>query len=320
MTAMHVSRIYLALLMVTLLAGGAHGARAQQTDARYFSETGHWVSGDFLALYDAAVEPVLVYGYPISEAFVDARSGLRVQYFQRARFELHPEAAEGEVVRFTPIGSLLYTPGQNPALDISNALACRTYGETAFPVCYAFLDFFEANGGAAQFGYPISGFETYGGRIVQYFERARFEWYPELGEGRKVRLADLGRTYFDSIPEDAALLAPTINNFAPQDRVQKLLTHIFVGQAVTRQTDDQQVYVIVQDQTLQPVAGAAVELRVVWPDGTTETATLTTDKNGLATARLGFDDQPAGRLVILNAESAYQELTSRSSASFRIWY
>jgi hypothetical protein len=231
MAAMKASRIYLALLMVTLLAGGARTARAKGTDARYFSETGHWVSGAFLALYDAAVDPVLLYGYPISDALVDARSGLRVQYFQRARFELHLDAAEGERVMFTPIGSRVYTPGQNPALDISNTLAGRTYRETAFPVCYAFLDFFEANGGAAQFGYPISGFETYGGRIVQYFERVRFEWYPELGEGQKVRLADLGRTYFDSIPEDAALLAPTVNSFALQNRVQRLVTHVFVGRA-----------------------------------------------------------------------------------------
>lgn len=320
MTAMKISRICLVPLMLVLLAGGVGTAQAQETAARYFSETGHWVSGDFLTLYDAAADPVLVYGYPISEAFVDARSGLRVQYFQRARFELHPEAAEGQRARFTPVGSLLYTPGRNPALNISNPLACRAYNETGYPVCYAFLDFLEANGGVAQFGYPISGFETYSGRIVQYFERARFEWYPELGQGQKVRLADLGRTYFDSIPEDAALLAPAANNFAPQLRVQKLVTHVFVGQAARRQSDDQQVYVVVQDQTLQPVAGASVELGVVWPDGTRDSVALITDKNGLAAARFSFHDQPAGQLVILSADAAYQELTSRASASFRIWY
>jgi hypothetical protein len=320
MTSMKVSRICLGLLMVILLAAAANPVQAQQAEARYFSETGHWVSGDFLAIYDAAADPTLVYGYPITEAFVDARSGLTVQYFQRARFELHPEAAEGQRVRFTPVGSLLYTPGQNPALNITNALACRDYAETGFPVCYAFLDFFDTNGGVAQFGYPVSGFETYHGRIVQYFERARFEWYPELGEGQKVRLAELGRTTFDSIPEDTALLAPTVNNFAPQSQVQKLVTRVFVRQAVTRQTDDQEIYVVVQDQTLRPVAGASVVLTVLWPDGQEDTATLTTDKNGLAAAGISFSDQPVGELVILSAAVGYQEMDSRGSASFRIWY
>jgi hypothetical protein len=317
---MKVSRICLAVFMLLLLAGGVGTAQAQQADARYFSETGHWVTGDFLGVYEAAADPALVYGYPITEAFVDARSGLRVQYFQRARFEGHPEAPEGEHVQLTPVGSMLYTPGQNPSLKLSNALACREYAETGFPVCYAFLDFLDRNGGVGQFGYPISGFETYNGRIVQYFERARFEWYPELGEGQKVRLAELGRTYFDSIPEDAALLSPRVDNLAPQNQVQKLVTRVFVETAVTHETGGQQIHVVAQDQTLRPVAGAAVKLTITWPDGRRDRLDLTTDSNGLSAAQISFEHQPPGELVIVSAETSYQGLTSGASGSFRIWH
>ncbi len=54
---------------------------------RYFAETRHGVSGPFLAYFERAggLESL---GYPISEPF--ERDGLLVQYFQRARLELHP--------------------------------------------------------------------------------------------------------------------------------------------------------------------------------------------------------------------------------------
>lgn len=43
----------------------------------------------------------------------------------------------------------------------------------------AFIRAFQAQGGVAAFGYPISDETTEGGRRVQYFERARFAFHPE---------------------------------------------------------------------------------------------------------------------------------------------
>ena len=34
-----------------------------------------------------------MFGYPISEPFVDPTTGYTIQYFERARFEYHPENA-----------------------------------------------------------------------------------------------------------------------------------------------------------------------------------------------------------------------------------
>lgn len=56
-----------------------------------------------------------------------------------------------------------------------------------------FLSFWRKNGGVLVFGYPISGEMVENGRIVQYFERARFEYHPEhLGTDSQVMLSLLG--------------------------------------------------------------------------------------------------------------------------------
>jgi hypothetical protein len=49
-------------------------------------------------------------------------------------------------------------------------------------------------------------------------------------------------------------------------------------------------------------------------------ATLTTDQNGLAAASLVFSDRQPGEFVIVNAQAAYEKLTSKAVGSFRIWH
>jgi hypothetical protein len=311
-------RILVIVAIVSLLVLNAGNVLAQSDDARFFAQTGHWVTGDFYQFYKNVADPELVFGYPITEAFRDARFGRTVQYFQRARLELYPENAEGERVKLTSLGSLLYKPG-NSVLNLNNALACRNYSQTGYSVCFAFLEFFDKYGGLAQFGYPISDFELYNGRIVQYFENARFEWYPELPDGQKVVLASLGRIYFDSIPEDPQLLAPASGNALVGSQVLQLQPHVFVSQAVTHQSGEQEIYVVVQDQTLMPVYNANVALTVTMTDGTKNTTSLSTDRNGIAIARLEFNDQPYGSLILVGVETMFSGLHAKSSTSFRVW-
>lgn len=65
------------------------------------------------------------------------------------------------------------------------------FDETGHSVSGPILDFFEANGGIAIFGYPIvEPFEDADGMVVQYFQRARFVLDPRA---KVVRLGDLGR-------------------------------------------------------------------------------------------------------------------------------
>jgi hypothetical protein len=67
-----------------------------QADRTYFPESGHTLGGAFLN-YWLANGGLAVYGYPISEEVeevspTDGQTYL-VQYFERNRFEYHPEAA-----------------------------------------------------------------------------------------------------------------------------------------------------------------------------------------------------------------------------------
>lgn len=66
------------------------------TEGQFFPATGHNLSGQFLQ-YWQSTGGLAIYGYPVSEAFMEKSKSdgktYQVQYFERNRFELHPEAA-----------------------------------------------------------------------------------------------------------------------------------------------------------------------------------------------------------------------------------
>lgn len=55
-----------------------------------------------------------------------------------------------------------------------------------------FLDFWRANGGAVAFGNPISQEMAQNGHTVQYYQYARFEYWPEDANGNVVHLGNIG--------------------------------------------------------------------------------------------------------------------------------
>ncbi|RME91592.1 MAG: hypothetical protein D6770_00025 [Anaerolineae bacterium] len=289
-------------------------AQAQGTDFHYFDETGHNVVGEFWKFYQRAKDPTLLYGYPITEQFI-SRDGKTVQYFQRARFEW-----DGVSIRLTPIGKATYTPGSQ--LNVYNPLACQMFAETGYPVCFAFLEFFNEYGGVAQFGYPISPFEYHDNMIVQYFENARLEWHPWMPEGQRVAVGDLGYVYFDKMGEDPALLDPALpyDETIVRPRVLSLVVRAFVLKAVTLSSDQQMLFVIVQDQNLRSVANAQGTIVVHWPAGGDQTLPFVTNENGVAIVPLAFSGQPYGNLVYIDVDVTYQGLHKQTTTSFRIWY
>ncbi len=120
------------MLLFGLLAGTGNFVHAQEAGSKYFPETGHNVSGDFWDYYQKTPEADQVFGYPLTEAFTDTTSGRMVQYFTRARFELHPELPEGQQVKLTSLGSKIYTPGTGP--NIPSSIGCRNFAN-GFSVC-----------------------------------------------------------------------------------------------------------------------------------------------------------------------------------------
>lgn len=313
---MKLNRILAFVLLLALTLGGVTYTQAQGTDRQYFRETGHSVNGEFLTYYRSVKNATLLFGYPITEAF--PKDGRLVQYFQRARFELYPELPAGQRVKLTSLGRETYVQGTS-AGD-SDVFGCRAYPETGFSVCHSFLDFFDANGGVTVFGYPISAFEFRGDLIVQYFEKARFEWRPDLSPGQRVGLTDLGRIYFDLKKEDVNLLKPLPFDQIGAQAPLSIKSHAFSWKAVTLSTDQQLIYVVVQDQTLQPISGATGVATIRWPDGRTETLSLVTNSNGFGVVPLSFSGLPHGGLVTVQIVITKDELTHTAVTSFRIWY
>lgn len=302
--------------MFGLMLGGATSSFAQGADREYFRETGHSISGDFLAYYRSVNDSALLFGYPITEAF--AKNGHLVQYFQRARFELYPEFPEGQRVQLTMIGRETYSRGE--PIGNPNEPGCRFYAETGFAICHSFLEFFDRYGGVAQFGYPISSFENHGKLTVQYFEKARFEWRPDLPPGQLVGLTDLGRIYFDQQKEDVNLLKPLTFNEIGAQAPLSIKSRAFSWKAVTLSTDQQLIYIVVHDQTLQPISGASGMATIRWPDGRVETLSLITNSKGIGVVPLSFATQKYGSLVTVSIVVTKDGLTSTAKTSFRIWY
>ncbi len=286
--------------------------QAQGTDSYFFAQTKHNLQGDFWTYYQKVPDAETVLGYPITEEFVN-REGLLVQYFQRARLELR----DGRV-RLSPLGAWSYKSGVQ--LNIDNPLACRSY-DTGFSVCFAFLEFFDAHGGVELFGYPISPFEYQDNVIVQYFQNGRLEWHPSNPDGLRVVTSDLGLPYFYKAGEDPARLQPsTPLNAGTKPQILALNVRAFPWKAVTYSTDQQVIFVVVQDQTLQPVAGARGEAVVTWTTGEKNTYPLLADEKGIAALGLPVNNQPYGGLVTVDVRISQGELAGETTTSFRIWY
>ena len=173
-----------------------------------FAQTGRCVRGAFLAYWQAN-GGLAIYGYPLSEERserLEDGEEYTVQWFERARFEYHPEN-EG-----TPYTVLLgqfgrrIRPADPPVAPTSPpGTPGRAYfAETGHNLGGRFLQYWQANGGLAQFGYPISEEFTErleDGRVytVQYFERARFEHHPENAPPYDVLLGQFGRRLLERL-------------------------------------------------------------------------------------------------------------------------
>jgi hypothetical protein len=309
-------RLGASFLALTILLTQWGMARAQSVEVEFFPETGHNVKGDFLRFYKSVRDPKLVFGYPITEQ-ITSKDGKTVQYFQRARFELRAHLSENQRVQLTSLGQVLYTPANQ--LNLSNTAGCDSFS-TGYSVCFAFLDFYKANGGMTQFGNPISPFEFHENLIVQYFEKARFEWRADRPEGQRVVLTDLGRLYFEQLGEDQAYLKPINPLDATINPILSIKVHAFVAKSVTRATGQQTVYIIVQSQTQQAVSNATGKVTIHWPDGRMDDYFFTTNNAGLGTVSFNFSDQKQGELVAIDVIVAYQGLAGITKTSFRIWF
>ena len=204
-------RLFLALLLTSFLLVTPP---VYASGPLFFPETGLSIEGRFLEYWQAS-GGLAIFGYPISPVVVEAgEDGVarRVQYFERNRFELHPEKAPPYDVLLGRLGvtSLAARGVDWQTLPKSNgAPGCRFFHETGHSLCEPFSSFWHNHGGLAIFGLPISEARSEvsptDGRsyTVQYFERNRFEHHPEHPAAFRVQLGLLGSEIYGKRLEPA---------------------------------------------------------------------------------------------------------------------
>lgn len=188
----------------TFTSGHAQGQR--QT----FPQTGKTLSSGFLDYWNKH-GGLAQFGYPISNEMAEMSEmdgkTYAVQYFERAVFEYHPENSPPNDVLLSLLGVFQYQDkynGEAPEQRPSHDPAAMYFAQTGKRLGDRFLDYWKSHGGLAQQGYPISDEfeetspldgETY---IVQYFERAVFEWHLENDPPNDVLLSQLGTSHYQA--------------------------------------------------------------------------------------------------------------------------
>src|SRR5436309_827968 len=230
--------LYLALasvLFTSVLPAGSHVAVAQGNSRTI---NGHAVAARFLEVWSSQGSEqnnVYVNGLPITDrrAEISLTDGKTydTQWFERARYEAHPENKAPYDVLLGLLGVTL-TEGRgsiDPATkQVRNAADAAFVGidkpadangstkvwfqETRHSVSGKILEYWNKYGGLKQFGFPQSeqfnevsatDGKTY---TVQYFERNRFELHPEKQAPYEVELGLLGVQQYKLIPVPAASL------------------------------------------------------------------------------------------------------------------
>ena len=149
--------------------------RRVNTGARMFPETGYTVSGAFLTFWQQH-GGLATFGYPITEEFEE--EGMTVQYFERQRFELHPDNPAPYNVLLGLLGiEAMEGMTPHPRAQPKDGGVCDYFAPTGHNACGRFREVWQ-QGGLMIYGYPITEEHEENGLTVQYFERARFEHHP----------------------------------------------------------------------------------------------------------------------------------------------
>ncbi|GAC1649347.1 MAG: hypothetical protein NVS4B8_22930 [Herpetosiphon sp.] len=194
---------------------------------QYFKETGHSSQNWYWQLWKNTPDALRILGYPISEPFIqksftEGDKSYRVQYYERAVLEEHPENFGQQGNKYYILGRLLGNElvknrlAEQPFLPVPSSADTpnrRWFTETQHTLrndstTGPFKSFWDRYGGLAVFGFPksepfqernLDTGETY---WVQYFERNRFEFHPKERTEYQVLLGRLGDQYRLEHPDD----------------------------------------------------------------------------------------------------------------------
>ena len=168
-------------------------ASTASTDPYFFPQTSHYLSGRFRQYWEDR-GGLFVFGYPLTKTYYEVSTDgntYLTQYFERARFEYHPENSQPYDVLLTLVGNEVTATRRSeaPFVPIANPNDGRAFfADTGHTLSGAFLDFWQKYGGLQNFGFPLSEQFTEKNSVdgkeytVQYFERGRWELHPEIAD------------------------------------------------------------------------------------------------------------------------------------------
>lgn len=217
--------LHLFVILAGIMLLLPQAARAQ-TAQRCFGETGYCIDGRMREFWEQN-GGLRVFGYPITPLQTETIEGrtLQVQWFERARLELHPANRRPYDVQLGRLGADLLARGNRGGAPVntSTAGACRLFPETGISACGSILAAWRSAGlqldgrpgvtdaeSLALFGVPLteprletlSNGQTY---LVQWFERGRFEVHPQNAPPADVLLGLLGREYGPTVRASEAV-------------------------------------------------------------------------------------------------------------------
>lgn len=164
-------------------------------DGVLFPETGKILRGEFRNFWEAN-GGLPVFGFPITDEQIEQTpdGAFLVQYFERNRFELHPENAAPYNVLLGRLGDTQLTRAGTDWSTLPKGQpvnGCMFFAETGHTLCEPFLSYWRGHGlqdaridansrSLGLFGLPLTEprMETNGSGdtvMTQWFERARFE-------------------------------------------------------------------------------------------------------------------------------------------------
>jgi hypothetical protein len=206
----------LGILLLLIVALPAQAAPPSAPADICFQQVPNCISGRF-AQYWSDNGGLAVFGLPLSAADKqrtgDEKTTYLVQYFERARFELHPKEAKPYDVLLSRLGvDQLTAQGRDwQTFTKADGAAPHFFAETGHAIAPQFWPFWSSHGlefdgnkkaksfneSLALFGMPVSEaqMETSSdgnSYLTQWFERARFEFHPQNQPPYDVLLGLLG--------------------------------------------------------------------------------------------------------------------------------
>jgi Tol biopolymer transport system component len=304
----------------------------------FYPQTNHWIGTPMQEFWRRA-GGAGIFGYPITDAFLqdDIGSGRHdattdqnktpiYQYFEKGRLEYHPERRA--LPEYKVLGGLdkyLFVIDRgNVGLELAGArgyhfpAATRIdasdkvyqwFTQTSHSLQEPFLSFWRGNMGNYLFGSPISepfeetNPETGQRRLVQYFEKGRLEYRPELAPTRSV--IEVG-----NVGAELLKLKGWISQAYPD--VQPVAGA--AAEALTAQAADPSTgfadpaFAAVWQRTDKPVA-----------DGTASRTWLWGEKP-LTTVREPYKEAPGGTRLVQYFDKSRMELTNPNADHNSKWY